>query len=75
MKVKMVELWNRLKGSRAKMVLTVHDEICTETPEDELDDVVELLRGVLPFKGLSIPFPVSIKVGKNWGEMKTYEEG
>ncbi len=56
-------------GSRARMILQVHDELVFEVPEAEVDDcrsrVRERMQGVL---ALRVPLVVDVGVGKNWRE-------
>lgn len=68
-KVGMANFWRELKGSSARMVLQVHDEIVLEVPAREVADVIRVLREVLPYNELSVPITVSVEVGKNWGSM------
>jgi DNA polymerase-1 len=55
---------------RARLLLSVHDELLVEAPRDEVDRVVALLRetmeGALP---LSVPLTVEAKVGDSWEGM------
>ena len=57
-------------GFRARLLLSVHDELLVEAPVDEVDRVVALLRetmeGALP---LSVPLTVEAKVGTSWEGM------
>jgi DNA polymerase-1 len=54
------------------MILTVHDELLFESPEDHIDDVVQIVRermaGAVPLK---VPLDVDIGVGENWKEAKS----
>ena len=54
---------------RSKMLLQVHDELVFETPEEELERLVTMIReemeGVFP---LRVPLKVDINRGKNWDE-------
>jgi len=53
------------KGSR--MVLTVHDELVFEVPEDEVAEAEENLRQAMQsVVALAIPLVVDIGTGKNW---------
>ena len=58
------------EGLRARLLLTVHDELLFEVPRDEVDRLAALLRdtmeGALP---LSVPLVVDVKVGDNWESM------
>lgn len=60
----------RERGSRARMLLQVHDELLFEVPEEEIDAVAALVRetmeGVHP---LSVPLVVDQKIGKSWMEV------
>jgi DNA polymerase-1 len=57
-------------GFRARLLLSVHDELLLETPRDEVDRLVPVLReameGALP---LSVPLTVEAKVGDSWEGM------
>jgi DNA polymerase-1 len=56
-------------GSRARMILQVHDELVFEVPEAEAEAcrqrVRERMQGVL---ALRVPLVVDAGVGKNWRE-------
>ncbi len=57
-------------GFRARVLLSVHDELLLETPRDEVERLVPVLRmameGALP---LSVPLTVEVKVGDAWEGM------
>jgi DNA polymerase-1 len=57
-------------GLRARLLLSVHDELLFETPRDEVDALAAIVRetmeGALP---LSVPLTVDIKVGDDWEGM------
>ncbi len=57
-------------GFRSRLLLSVHDELLLETPRDEVDRLVPVLReameGALP---LSVPLTVDVKVGDSWEGM------
>lgn len=67
----MINIHNRLgaEGFRSKMLLQVHDELVFETPEEELERLIPMIRGemeaVFPLK---VPLKVDINRGKNWDE-------
>lgn len=76
-KVAMVAIDQALlsQGFEARMLLTVHDELIFEVPEEELEKVRLLVEGVMEapaFLGkpirLSVPMEVNLKVGRNWLE-------
>jgi DNA polymerase-1 len=60
-----------IAGGRARMILTVHDELLFETPVATADDtasrVKELMEGAVE---LSVPLVVDVGVGENWRDAK-----
>ena len=71
-KIAMIRVAERLaaEGSRARLLLSVHDELLFEVPRDEVDSLSALVRetmeGALP---LSVPLIVDVKVGDDWESM------
>ncbi|VAW14489.1 DNA polymerase I, partial [hydrothermal vent metagenome] len=73
MKLAMINVHREMtaKEMKAKMLITVHDEIVLETPSSECEDLVKLLKENMEnAMELSVPIKVSVKVGKNWLDMK-----
>ncbi|HKF84493.1 MAG TPA: DNA polymerase I [Candidatus Limnocylindrales bacterium] len=72
MKIAMIRTDRALRdgGFRARVVLSVHDELLLEAPREEVDRLIPVLResmeGALP---LSIPLTVEVKVGDSWEGM------
>ncbi len=72
MKIAMIRTDRALRegGFRARVVLSVHDELLLEAPRDEVERLVPVLReameGALP---LSVPLTVEAKVGDSWEGM------
>ena len=68
----MIDIY-REKSSRklkSRMILQVHDELVFEVPREELEQMKKLVLDIMPNAlKLSVPVPVEVKVGKNWGEM------
>ena len=63
------------EGLRSRLLLQVHDELVLETPEDELDAVVPVLREAMSGAAdLVVPLVVDVKVGSNWQEMTPLRE-
>jgi DNA polymerase-1 len=66
-----LEDWNAGRASPARMILTVHDELVFEAPEDDARDVAELVRGSMERAfPLNVPLTVDVGVGKNWTAAK-----
>jgi len=61
----------RERGSRARMILQVHDELVVEAPEEEVKTVAPLMREVMEnaFE-LRAPLKADLKTGQNWEEME-----
>jgi DNA polymerase-1 len=61
----------KVAGGRARMILTVHDELLFEAPEEAADEVAgrvkELMEGAVT---LNVPLTVDVGVGANWNEAK-----
>jgi DNA polymerase I len=61
----------KVAGGRARMILTVHDELLFETPKEAADEtsaaVRELMEGAVK---LNVPLTVDVGVGENWKEAK-----
>jgi DNA polymerase I len=72
-KVALVDLDRALeeRGTRARLILQVHDEVILEVPPDELDDVAELVRTTMASAcDLSVPMEVNLSTGHSWEEAK-----
>jgi DNA polymerase-1 len=73
MKIAMIRTDRALRDGafRARVVLSVHDELLIEAPRDEVDRLIPVLReameGALP---LSVPLTVEVKVGDSWEGMR-----
>jgi DNA polymerase-1 len=71
-KIAMIRTADRVaaEGLRARLLLTVHDELLFEVPRDEVDRLAAVVRetmeGALP---LSVPLVVDVKVGDDWESM------
>ena len=59
------------KKYKTKMLLQVHDELIFDVPEDELDDIKEMIQNEMEnIYKLSVPLKVEINYGKNWYDAK-----
>jgi DNA polymerase-1 len=74
-KVAMLEIYRRMheETMSSKMLLQIHDELLFEVPENELESMKNMVT-VLMSKAvqLSVPLKITVKVGRNWGEMAAY---
>ena len=71
-KIGMIRLFNtlQLKGLKSKILLQVHDECILEVPENEVDEIKEVVREALEGAAqLSVPLRVSIETAKSWGDI------
>jgi DNA polymerase I-like protein with 3'-5' exonuclease and polymerase domains len=57
--------------SKARLILTVHDELVIEAPDSEVEAITALLKDVMENAiALSVPVLVESKVGTNWADME-----
>jgi DNA polymerase-1 len=58
-------------GGRARMILTVHDELLFEAPKEMADEVAGAVRELMGSAvKLNVPLTVDVGVGENWKEAK-----
>jgi DNA polymerase-1 len=72
-KAAMVEIYHSLKMQEllTKMIIQVHDELVFTVPEKELEEAKSLIKHKMEnVIKLKVPIIVSIRIGKNWLEMK-----
>jgi len=61
----------RRRKMRSRMLLQIHDELLFESPESELPELSEVVRGLMPNAvRLTVPLKVDLKSGPNWADMK-----
>jgi DNA polymerase-1 len=72
LKVAMVDLYRELHDSRANLMLTVHDELVTQAPDDEAEDIAEIVRQCMEQVKLPVPLRVplvaDVSVCDRWSE-------
>jgi DNA polymerase-1 len=69
-KLAMIRVDEALKGSRARMLLQVHDELVLEAPADEAEGVAETTRRIMEEAvALDVPLKVDVGVGDNWADI------
>jgi DNA polymerase-1 len=70
----MIDVHGRLAGvagGRARMILTVHDELLFEAPDDVAAEVAEAVRSVMESAvSLRVPLTVDVGIGANWKDAK-----
>jgi DNA polymerase-1 len=72
MKRAMLRVHEALRGDKARMILTVHDELVIESPEETATNVGERVREAMQgATELVVPLTVDVGVGPNWREAKS----
>ena len=72
-KIAMVKISRQLAKQHliSTMIMTVHDELVFDVPQEELKTMVPLVRQEMEgAMDLSVPMKASVKVGPNWLEME-----
>jgi DNA polymerase-1 len=76
MKIALIRLHTRLRdmGSRARMLLSVHDEVLLEVPRDDVAELAPIVRDVLAGAlTLDVPLVVDVKTGNDWDAMTPWQ--
>ncbi len=71
-KIAMIRTADRIVAERlrARLLLSVHDELLFEVPRDEVDALARLVRDTMESAlPLSVPLTVDVKVGDDWEGM------
>jgi DNA polymerase-1 len=69
MKLAMIDLHLELRARdlRTRMLLQVHDELVLETPDDEVETIVQLVCDVMESAyRLTVPLKVDVEIGPDW---------
>jgi DNA polymerase-1 len=62
---------HKMIPNESSLILTVHDELVTVTPDHLAEDTAEAIRQAMEgIKALSIPMIADVKVVRRWGEAK-----
>jgi DNA polymerase-1 len=60
-----------IAGGRARMILTVHDELLFEAPKEAADETAAAVRALMEDAvKLKVPVTVDVGIGENWKEAK-----
>src|SRR5262249_9802151 len=66
----------RDRGSRARMLLQIHDELVFEAPAEEIPGLAELVRRqMIGALDLKVPLQVDLATGLNWLDVGPLPEG
>jgi DNA polymerase-1 len=69
----MINIYTRLRNEShpAQMLLQIHDELVFETPDAEIDSLLEIVKHEMEHAmDLDVPLVVDLAVGKNWLEVE-----
>lgn len=68
----------RKRALKSRLQMQTHDEIVVEVAKEEEAEMIELLKTEMerpfPLKGKEIVFPIEMKIGPSWGELKKVED-
>ena len=73
MKRAMIEVDEALSARelRSRMLLQVHDELIFEVPQEEVDQLAQLLREIMPMSlNLIVPLQIEVKSALNWRDLE-----
>ena len=75
LKVAMIDVHKALPsvaGGKARMILTVHDELLFEAPKEAADETAALVADVMEKAvPLKVPLTADVGIGENWKEAKS----
>ena len=68
-KMAMVDLHEKLKNYKSKIILQIHDELVLEVPKNEIETIKPLVIEAMEMKQpLRVPLKVEVGYGKTWME-------
>lgn len=74
----LVRIWKEIQKLQLKAfpVLTVHDSLVFEVPENEVKQFIQLgyKEMTKPIKGIEVPMDVEVQVGENWKDMVQFDK-
>ena len=70
-KIAMIKVADRLKNTKSRLILQIHDELIVEADESELDAVINILTEEMANAAtLRVPLKATVGYGKTWYECK-----
>ena len=70
MKMAMLQVQNKLAGTKTTQLLQIHDSILVECPEADGESIARLLKETMEaVHKLPVKLTVDTTIGKNWGEL------
>ncbi|KAJ3424114.1 DNA polymerase theta [Anaeramoeba flamelloides] len=75
MRVAFISLYDSIQNGNLKdklsIILQIHDEFVFQVHDDYIDEALQLIKKNLEnIVNFSVPFPIKMKVGKDWGELE-----
>ena len=73
MRLAMIRLDKKLKNSKTKILLQIHDELIFEVSNDEIKNISKIIKDEMSsvsnsdLHSFSTPLTVDVNIGKNWG--------
>ena len=75
-KISMINIHERLEKMQSQLIMQVHDELVFEYPPDEEKQLFKIVKSEMEGAvKLKVPIKVTLKKGKNWGEMYKQKGG
>ncbi len=70
MKKAMIDVQKKLDGTKAKMLLQIHDSVLVECPEEDADKIAGVIKKAME-ETIKLPVELTVEtdIGKNWGEL------
>ncbi len=70
-KIAMINVFRKLKETKSKLILQVHDELIVESPKEDAEKIKDILKLEMENAApLLVPLEVNVSVGKTWFDAK-----
>ena len=75
MRLAMIRLDKKLKNSKTKILLQIHDELIFEVSNDEIKNISKIIKDEMSsvsnsdLHSFSTPLTVDVNIGENWGKL------